>query len=124
MYNKALEMQTAIKNGKDSRKYAGKMAKSIGAEGYGDPELLAKPLNATAHYLWTIGGQGNPDENGVTIDRYDNNREKTDYYGRKMSDSNSSLKDKITYSIRYFGGLLTSQDTEPDEGKQTTLIKR
>lgn len=125
MWDKAIEMQKKVENGENSRTVADKMAKEVNSNySYSSPQLLFHPFNHTAHYLWTIGGQGKANGDSY-VDLYDNNKSKTQSYLRSFEQGwrdGSSISKQIGRSLRGFGGLLTSQDEDPDEQKQAVVI--
>lgn len=86
---------------------------------YGNSTLLFYPFNPVAGYAWTVGrvAPHSTTDYYYTNDTFDNNRGKTQYYLNK-----ASVKHPTDW-LRGIGGLFTSWDTEPDEGKQTTRLR-
>lgn len=127
MWDRTLEMQQRVANGEDTREVAHEMAKRVDPNyDYTSAQLLFHPLNDTANYLWTIGGQ-KVDSGDYSTDAYDNNKNKTQSYLRSLEagwKDGSSMGKQIGRAIRGFGGLVTSQDEDPDEQKQITVIPK
>ena len=127
MWDTAIEMQQRVANGEDSRQVAHEMAKRVNPDyDYTSASLLFHPLNDTANYLWTIGGQGEATGDNYA-DFFDNNKSKTESYLKSLEQGwrdGSSAGKQIGRAIRGFGGLVTSQDEDPDEQKQVTIIPK
>lgn len=128
MWNTALEMQRRVANGEDTRAVADKMAKERVDPNYSysDARLLTHPFNDTAHYLWTIGGQSAAGDS-YWDDLYDNAKRKTDSYRRSLEkgwSDGSPLKKQFGRALRAYGGLVTSQDEDPEEQKQVVRIPK
>ena len=128
MWDTAIEMQQRVANGEDSRAVAHAMAKERvdPTYDYTSAQLLLHPFNDTANYLWTIGGQGEA-TGDYYADTFDNNKDKTQSYLKSFEQGwtdGSSMGKQLGRAMRGFGGLVTSQDEDPNEQKQTTLIPK
>lgn len=124
MWDTAIEMQQRVNNGENSRKVATEMAKERidPSYSYGSSRILFHPFNDTANYLWSIGAQV-PASGDYYVDYYDNNKQKTDMYLRNLELGwKNNFSDWFSTALRGYGGLVTSQEEDPNDQKQAVKI--